>query len=397
MKKRILFVDDEPNILDGLRNSLRRQRGEWDMVFTLGGPAALEALGKESYDVVVTDMRMAGMDGAHLLRQVKERHPAVARLVLSGHADQDAVASVLPLAHQYLSKPCKVDDLRITIDRVCGLQTLLHDDAIRKVIGSLDRLPSVPQNYWDLTRAAADPNSGMDDIAKIVQRDPAMTLKILQLVNSAYFGLAQKVSTIDRAVAYLGTEVLKSLALGANVFSNTTVPEIEGFSLERLQATAVLRAKLARRFMTGRKGGDEAFTAALIHDIGSLVLATALPQLFGEVIRESDASGRPMYVVEKERFGITHAEIGAYLQGIWGLPFSIVQAAAYHHSPSEAPSGDLEVLAALHVADALIDDRDGGVGAEDAALDVAFLDRAGCGDKLPQWRALAAEEMGRLN
>jgi HD-like signal output (HDOD) protein len=394
MKRRVLFVDDEANILDGLRNTFRRQRGDWDMAFALGGPAALCEMEKAPFDVIVADMRMAGMGGAELLRRVKEAYPGTARFVLSGHADQDAIVSVLPFAHQYLSKPCRAEDLQIAIERVCAIQALVHDDTIRRVIGGLDKLPSVPQAYWDLTHAVADPGSGMDEIVSIIQRDPAMSLKILQLANSAYFGLARKVSSIEMAVAHLGAQVLKALALNAGVFSTIEIPEIEGFSLDRLQAGALLRARLAKRFMRDRKHGEEAFTAAMIHDIGTLIVALVMPEVFTEIRRNARETARPIHVVERERLGVTHAEIGAYLQGMWGLPYPIVQAVAYHHNPSSAPCGEAEVLAALHVADALADPGDLEQSTGSEGLDLGFLDRAGLISQLGGWRTMAANEMG---
>jgi HD-like signal output (HDOD) protein/CheY-like chemotaxis protein len=395
MKRRILFVDDEPNILDGLRNCLRRQRGEWDMVFACGGPAAIVEMEKAPFDVIVADMRMAGMGGSDLLRWVKEVHPGMARLVLSGHADRSAILEVLPFAHQYLSKPCNVGDMRTTIERVCALQTLLHDDAIRSVIGSLDKLPSVPQSYWELTRAVNDPQLGMADIAKIVERDPAMSVKILQLVNSAYFGMAHDVSSIEKAVSFLGSEMLKALAIGSTAFEMTKMPTIEGFSLDQLQASSLASARLVRRFLGDGRRADEAFTAALIRDIGTMVLAVALPETYGEILQEARDRARPVHAIEQERIGVTHAEIGAYLQGIWGLPFPIVQAVAFHHNPSAAPDASCEVLAALHVADTLTDSawRPGSAD----GLDLGFLERAGVTARLGEWRAMAAEEIGNLN
>lgn len=391
MKRRILFVDDEPSILDALRNCLRRQRGEWDMVFAASGAAAIVEMEKNPFDVIVADMRMAGMSGTDLLRWVKEAHPSMARLVLSGHADRNAILEVLPFAHQYLTKPCNVDDMRLTIERVCALQTLLHDDAIRSVIGSLDKLPSVPDSYWQLTRAVANPQLGMADIAKIVERDPAMSMKVLQLVNSAYFGYAHGVSSIEQAVSFLGMEMLKALALNSSAFSTSREPRIEGFSLDRLQADSLAGARLAKRFLTDPKRSDEAFTAALIRDIGTMVLALALPDIYEEVIKEASTHGRPIHVVERERIGVTHAEIGAYLQGIWGLPAPIVQAVAYHHNPSAAPGDACEVLAALHVADAFTARACSRERGDLDGLDLGFLDRAGVRSRLEAWRALAAE------
>lgn len=405
MPRRILFVDDEQNILDGLRNRFRRQRDEWDMVFTLGGASAIVEMDKAPFDVIVSDMRMPGMGGVALLKHVQSQHPRMARLVLSGHADQNSILEVLPFAHQYLSKPCNVDELRGAIERICSLQTLLHDDVILKMVGGVDRLPSIPQLYWDLTRAIADPEVGLVDIAKIVQSDPAMSVKVLQLVNSAYFGLARTVSTVADAVTFLGAEVLRALTLTSRIFSTDGLPTIAGFSMTELQENSLRRAALARRFVAQRQRADEAFTAASILDIGSILLAMAVPARLAQMIRTARETNRPMHVVEREQIGVSHAEIGAYLQSMWGLPIPIVEAAAYHHTPSLAPTGASEVLGAVHVADALIGaaaaggakaaDRlfDRSVASPGTGLDFAFLERAGLSPRLPEWRQIAAQKL----
>ena len=146
------------------------------MVFALGGPAALEEMAKTRFDVVVSDMRMAGMDGAALLGQVRNDFPGTARIVLSGHAEHEAVMRALPVMHQFLNKPCSTEALRGVISRTCALQELLHADTIRELVGKLERLPSPPTIYMQLTQALADPKVTSQRIAGIVEGDPAIFL-----------------------------------------------------------------------------------------------------------------------------------------------------------------------------------------------------------------------------
>ena len=247
-RKRILFVDDERSILQGLQDLLRKQRKEWDMAFALGSEAALDELARSPFDVVVSDMRMPGMDGAELLARIKEQYPSVARIVLSGHADRDAIVRALPVAHQYLSKPCSAETLRSTIERVWSLHALLADPITRELVGKMDKIPSPPAIYWELpTRAAANPDVGLADLGKIVEKDPAMSAKVLQLVNSSYFGTAQTVTSVPKAVTYLGLELLKVLAISAHVFGAVKMTPIEGFSLDEMQSDSLLVAQLAKQ------------------------------------------------------------------------------------------------------------------------------------------------------
>jgi HD-like signal output (HDOD) protein len=384
---RILFVDDEVAILDGLRDLLRKERRRWDMVFAVGGREALDELARQPFDVVVSDIRMPGMDGAQLLTQVKANYPSVARIVLTGHADRDVVLRALPVAHQFLTKPCDAGVLRVAIERTQALHALLASREIRDIVGRLTSLPSVPRTYLALTEAARDPRKGLSDMTAIVERDPAMGTKVLQLVNSAYFGNTQPIASIQQAVMYLGIELLKGLALGGNVFATMDRTPIEGFSLETLQMRSLRMACLAKRFVEDPRKAEEAFTAALVADVGQIIMAMGLRKGYQDVLRRARETGRPAHAVELETMGVTHAEVGAYLLGVWNLPFSIIEGVAYHHRPSALGDGPCEMLAALHAADALVDPLPEGVEPE---LDHGFFERAGLVERLVEWRRISA-------
>lgn len=391
--RRILFVDDEPQILDGLRDLLRKQRKQWSMVFALGGEAALKELEHASFDVVVSDMRMPGIDGATLLTRVRDLYPASARIILSGHADRESIVRALPVAHQFLNKPCDATLLRVVVERACELQRLLQNENIRCLIGKLDKLPSAPHTYWELTRVAARPDVALDDLAAIVEQDPSMTVKVLQLVNSGYFGMPQKLSSVRQAVSYLGTDLLKALALSVHAFGTIPLNASREFSIEALQRHAIQTARIVKRMVPDPKRGAEAFTAALVHDIGRIVLSVGVPDILDEALRQERISGRPAHVVERELLGVCHAEVGAYLLGVWGLPLPIVEAVAYHHTPSMAAEGTAEALTLVHIADALLGGESGlhAGGATNGLLDAEFVARSSWGGKLEELRQLVED------
>lgn len=386
--KRILFVDDERAILDGLRDLLRKQRKAWKMVFAQGGEAALRELERDRFDVVVSDMRMPGIDGVALLQKVKERHAATARIILSGHAERDAVVAALPVAHQFLSKPCDAEVLRNVVNRACGLQALLCDENLRSVIGKVDRLPSVLDTCQAFTQAAGDPDLGVDQLAKIVEQDPALSAKVLQLVNSSYFGLAQRHASVQQAVSYLGMELLKGLAPTDHAFM---APPVPGFSLNALHDHSLLAARIARRLFSDKERASEAFTAALVHDVGKIVLAMSVPDRFSEVLSAATETSTATHAMEAELLGVTHAEVGAYLLGLWGLPPAIVEAVAYHHHPELGVPTD--TLVAVHVANALSHQDAGGDPSSEERLDLAFVQGSGFGAELASWRAVADAEI----
>jgi len=391
---RVLFVDDDAAILDSLRHLLQRQEREWDMVFSLDPEAALAELEREPADVVVSDVGMPGIGGVGLLSRVRDLYPGTARIVLSGEADPEAAQQTIPFAHQYLGKPCRSDLLVEVVNRTASLYIHLDDPVLRGIISGITRLPSVPHVYLEITRLAQRADATLDEITAAVERDPALVAKVLQMGNSAWFGRRRRLTSIRQAVQFLGTDVLRGLALGGQAFGTMTFAPFEGFSLEGLQRHSLHTARLAARLLEGQKGVDDVFTTAMVHDIGQVVLAAGHRDEFAEVRRRATAERRPFHEVEYEAFGATHAGIGAYLLGMWGLPFPIVEATAYHHSPRRVAVGERRILAAVHLADVLIStvepDRDDHT--PEQRLDIGFLDSCGIRPDLPRWSQLAREE-----
>ena len=251
--KRVLFVDDEPQMLSGLQRLLRPQRHEWDMKFAEGGEQALVALEETPYDVIVTDMRMPGMDGVTLLEQVKDQWPQMVRIILSGYTELEATLRTLPVAHQFLSKPCDPGRLKDVVERACALQSLLSREALRATIAQMGDLPSQPGVYLKLAEALGDPATSMADVARLIEQDIAMSAKCLQLVNSAFFGLG-RVTSVQQAVSYLGTDMVKALVFTVEVFhAFQPAPGAGGFDLDALQSHSLLVARLATKILAGRR------------------------------------------------------------------------------------------------------------------------------------------------
>lgn len=391
--KRILFVDDEPRILEGLQRLLRPQRQQWDMVFACGGPAALDQLQSGSFDVIVTDMRMPRIDGAELLRHVAENYPQMVRIILSGHSELEAVLRVVAVAHQFLTKPCQPEVLKGAVERACALQNLLASPGLRGLVGRLGALPSRPSEYESLLRLLDDPNASIHDLARIVQRDVAMYARCLQLVNSAFFGLSQRVTTIEQAISYLGLRMLKSLVFSTSAFSVFKVDQrLESLCYHDLSTHALNTAKIATRLVPDRGLADDAFMCGMLHDVGVLVFATRIPDAYLEILDRAKHEGRSVFAVERDALGCGHAEVGAYLLGAWGLPYAVVEAVARHHTPGETTSRGIDLVGATHVADALaheLDDPDPDPRTE-SWLDFNYVEQIGGAASLATWRTMAA-------
>ena len=387
--KDIIFVDDEPDILAGLRNALRRQRVRWNMRFALGGEAALRELEAAPCDVIVTDMRMPGMDGLTLLGQVRQRHPQAARLVLSGHADLDAVVRASSVAHQYLLKPCDTDTLCAAVERSLAIQALLGNDQLRRVVGGLGTLPAAPAMYTALTMALANPNLDIRDLAAIVTRDIGLAARMLHLVNSAYCGLAQRVSSIQTAITILGLNVVRHLALTVEVFRSFEGPG--GAAFEALSQHSSLTARIARKLAPDRRTTDVAFTAGLLHDAGTLVLMSRASGAYSAAVELATRTGTSLAEAERASFGATHAEIGAYVLGLWDLPHVIIEPVAYHHTLERIGRGGYDTVACVALADLLAREADGEARAGRTG-DSALVEKLSALGDLARWRETALEE-----
>src|SRR5208283_4806058 len=288
--RRVLFVDDEPRFYEALQRLLRPQRHQWEMAFAPSGHAALALLEASPFDVIVSDMRMPGMDGATLLAHVREKYPQVVRIILSSHTELSTALRVVPVAHQFLAKPCDAEMLRVAIERACHLKALLSDESIRRTVTALGDLPSLPRTYEALTQALADPDTSLQKVARIIEQDVGISAKVLQLVNSAFFGISHSMTNIQGAVSYLGINTLKNLVLSVEIFrAFKPQRELQGFCLEKLQHHAQLAAHIAARLPMPKHLADIAVVAGMLHDVGKLILAWKISEHFEKVLGEAQA------------------------------------------------------------------------------------------------------------
>jgi HD-like signal output (HDOD) protein len=401
--KRILFVDDEPNLLDGMRRMLHSTRDRWELEFAESGEAALAACQAardedRSFDVVVSDLRMPGMDGAELLAQIKKRFPETARVVLSGYSDTELKARAASVAYRVLAKPCGMQELKETLERVCMLQDVLCTPGLRRVIGTLGELPSLSRTYEALNKALFEPSTTLATVAKIVEQDIAMSAKVLQLVNSGFFGLAFHVTDLEQAVNYLGFDAIRTLALYSDTFK-VFIPGdgVPADFCEALQAHSQRAARIAGALPLSRADKEMAIIAALLHDIGSLVLAATMPTALCSVLTMMSELGISQAHAEEQVLGTSHAEIGAYLLGLWGIHHVVVEAIAHHHHPARVKHARLDCIGAVYLANLLArqleqhpDDTDGEHLPASARLHLAGL---GVQDQFVRLRSLAAEAL----
>ncbi len=389
---RILFVDDEPNILSGLRRMLRPMRKEWEMEFAESGQDALERMKASPCQIVVSDMRMPGMDGAELLYKIKAEYPDTIRIILSGHSEMESILRAIGPSHQFLAKPCDQETLQKTIRRATSLRKLLSDEKLEALVSQTTTLPSLPKLFQDVVEELQKPNCSMKMIGELISRDVGMSAQILKIVNSAYFGLMGKITTMDRAVTFLGLETINALILAADVFSTFEGSDTEASFLESLWSHSLETAGFAR--LLAKNAGferheiDNTFMAALLHDLGKLILLGNIPQEYDRVLLEQNGSTLAISELERKHLGAGHGEIGAYMIGLWGLPDNILEAVAFHATPSEAPSEDLQPLTVVHAADVFSRTLRQGGGSSHA--DENYLEKVGVLNRWDEWRELCA-------
>ncbi len=403
-RKKVLFVDDDQFVLDGLKRTLRAMRGQWEMSFASSGKMALEIMAEQPVDVIVTDMRMPVMTGSELLQETMRKYPKTARVVLSGHSDINVVMQAVLPAHQYLAKPCSSEKIRDAIEKVLKVRSFIQDESVQSIVSRISSLPAVPDIYQRVLDELSKTEPSLRKIGEIIAKEVGMSAKLLKLVNSCFFGFYRPITSPEQAVNLLGVNVLKALILSVHVFSVYDFSRVLGFSLNRLWNHCLTTARLAEEVgkMEGLSGkdADACFVSGLFHDLGKLVLASQLPEEYNTVLEKVRHEKKPVHEAEQEVMGAGHAGVGAYLIGLWGMPDPVVEAIAFHHGPFIS-SHSFQPLTAVHVAN-ILEHRHFIINKDYLVpdFDQDYLDRIGLSDRIPVWDELvrnkgsSAEEPG---
>lgn len=387
--RKVLFVRPDRQSCEALKNSLHPVLNQWHTAFAVGAVEAFEQMESNPWDIVIANLQSD--NDKSFFFSVRESFPAIVRI---GLVDQSRTKlPVASLVHQFLMKPFTLDELSVAVERSCRLRDLLDGEAMSRTVGDLGELPSAPVVYMKLVERLDEPDTSVEEIAEIVERDIAISAKLLRVVNSALFRTSQEIATVKMAASYLGLNVIKNLVLSTEISNQfDKMEKISGFSIEQLQIHSRLTAEIAKSMNLSREVRDAAIVASLLHDIGKLVLASKVPVRLSWLLSTAAEQERPLYEIEEELWGITHAEIGAYLLSLWGLPTSITEAIAYHHTPDRVPHCHFDALAAVYTANLLAHEQDGTNVKTKSAIDDRFLHKLGVSEELPRWKVLAEME-----
>ncbi len=394
LKPKVMFVDDEKNIIDGMKRMLYPMRKEWDMIFTTSGIKALEFMKTNHVDVIISDMRMPEMDGSELLTIIKEKYPSTARYILSGYSDKDMILKTIDSADQFLSKPCNSNMIKRVIKKVLNKKNSTNKRKVIEYMSQIETMPTLPKVHRRLTRTLQSDDYTIKTIAEIIQHDVAIAAKIMQLVNSTFFGLKRSISDLTEAVTYLGIDVIKAIIASVGTFSQFTDEEMKTFEIDALYRHCTTCSMLCKNILKTVSADkvllEEATIAGLLHDIGIMVLIKNEPSKYKVVYQESGANLDFLEKNEKLMFKITHAEIGGVLLEQWGFSESIVNAVFYHHSPNDSAEISFGLANALSVADVL--QRNPNLDPSNTAqLNMSHLEDLNVINHIEEWKAIAQE------
>lgn len=391
MKRRILFVHENPSELQGFHQAVVAMEPVWDMEFASSGEQALQVLAGSKFDAVVVDVPPQQATGLSFLNEARNQHAGMTRFAIANQDDKETVMACAREMHQCLPRPCQPRTLIAGIRRSLSLDGWLQDEKIKSLVERMPPLPSLPAVYNEVIRELNDASGSAEKVAEILSKDLSLTARLLQTVNSAFYGQSRRITHVGEAVVVLGTEAVRGMVLGLQTYQHFEKMKPFPFAIDRLWAHSMAVAERARRIalLQTRQPelADEAFTAGLMHDIGVLVLAASLPKEYRELWQKLEARKQPLWQVEKEILGASHADVGAYLLARWGLPITLVEAVAYHHEPSRGWQEGFGVLTAVHAADGVL-------GAENPGcetvvppdLDSEYLVTLGLQDRVDTWR-----------
>jgi len=400
MKKKILIVDDEINVLDGLKRMLRPMSEEWEIEFVDSGQKALDLLEGEPFDILVTDMQMPRMSGIELLENVQKKHPDIVRIVLTGYTEFETAVKAMGLAHQFLTKPCEADKLKEILSRALLLRNILTQESLMKLITGMKSLPSLPDLYLKLQEQLRCPDIKIERISSIIASDVGMTAKVLQLVNSPFFGITNRIKDPGHAVRMLGLNTIKTLVLSVHIFSMFDTNKLKGFPIKHLKEHSMNVAAYAKKIAemeTGeKKVSEDAFIHGMLHDCGKIILIERLTEKYRKVLDLAKTQKISIYEAEKNIFGATHADVGAYLLGLWGMPDPMLETIVFHHNPGNSPFALFNTLTCVHVADYFSYELDSGNNNDSRMeLDMEYLERLNVVNRLDSWHDTCLETVAK--
>jgi len=388
---KVLFVDHQQDNaeLKELISSDSSHSRKIDLVSS--GGEALKYLEKGKYDVIVSEMAMPEMDGAQLMKRVRTLYPGIVRFIYSGSTDREQVLQTVGYVHRYVARPCSPDRFWKIVDNSLGLRSMIFNEEMHTKIASVGALPSPPELYNELIKELQSEDTSLRHVADLIKKDIGITAKLLQMINSAFFGLPTHIESTFHAVKLLGLDTVKSLVLTAGVFNQFQDNDIPGITIDsiynRSLAVGTSARHIANVLSLPTRQLEDSLMAGMLHDVGKLVMLTNFPKELGEAVQMEKSKRIPLNAAINEVLGVSDAAIGAHLLSLWGLPDSILEAVALRYLPRQTPAPIINVLTSVHLAYALDCDHYRKIKDEnESAIDREYLEKLDLITVLPNLR-----------
>ncbi|MCC6953359.1 MAG: HDOD domain-containing protein [Deltaproteobacteria bacterium] len=392
---RILVVDDDVDQLRSTCHGLKSELSDWEIVGATTGVEAVHIAEVSPVDVLLTDLELTDPDeGETLLSNIVDSYPSTSRIVISGNPHRALMMRSMGKVHQVLERPCPIDEAATTVLRVYALRKHLNSPDVLRVVNKIDKLPTLPDRFARLSQILGQDDYNQQDIIRLINEDVATSAQLLRIANSSFYARRYPIKAVEQALNLLGTMTVKMVVLSSDLFARCSKSTIREFGLEELWRHSLQVGRyaqlMARKAMLPPEVSEEAFSAGLLHDIGKLVFVQSLPNEYREALKLRKEEGISLHEAEDELFNATHADVGGYVLGMWGMPDSIVEACVYHHHPMACVCRDISVLGLICAANAVDHAKS---GSEDSTLSTAeyeeYLHDSGSDEILAAWRDIA--------
>lgn len=394
---RILLLADEPGDLTRLKALLGEAAPDRAVFTATNQKEALVALEKNDFECVFCDLTSGPEVGAQFLQEVWKLRPRTVRFLLARSMTPDLMVTCALGANHFLQKPLDALTLGSAFSRADAINQFVRNDRIQSLVSRMRTLPSRPSLYIEVMRELRSPTASATTVGELVAKDLAISTKLIQVVNSAFYGLAQQVTDPAAAVLLLGMETTASLVLSIEAFARFDKVKPIYFSMDRVwkhsQAVATSAKRIAELLSNDPDVARNAFTAGLLHDIGKLALALNFEEQYHGALKLAEKQKLSPVEVEAQVFGATHAETGAYLLAVWGLPLPIVEAVARHHAPADSFAKHFTAATALHIAERLEYAEDQARnGNKDAQVDLNYPPELALAGRMEELRAIVRRD-----
>ncbi len=391
MSAKILIIDPDTDAIESYQKALAPKAASWTVHFANTSAKGLELAASETPDIIVAALALEQGQGLKILSQAVDAAPLAHAFIVAAESDRPQLAAAFEGGCRYLPRPCPVDRLLLEFQRCLTLDSWLDNPTVKEIVASRSEFESLPSHHHKIVTELNSPHCSIPDVADAIANDLALSAKILETVNSSFYGFNQSTSDIKQAISILGLSTVRNIVLAAHIFTQVGQESEHQLLVKEIWHHSIAVAGAARRISlhetSDSKAAEEAYSAGLLHDIGKIVLLGVVPDEYMEAQRLSREEAHSPWQAEYKIIGCDHAEVGAYLLARWGLPLPLSEAAALHHRPANSCHASFTTLAAVHAANAIVRKRRNPKHA-DAAPFTNFLVEIGKDSQWEEWEAI---------